>query len=211
MTSAISGQKHLRLRAGLSSLLSNAVAKQEATCWEGDVKNSDTANSQSVRVTVWCEKQMLHLPLQICIRNFVGMRIFWWLKPLRFENCFLESWSLSLKQEWKFWRIIHRILTAHLWSRWYFCQCHCHHCQWMRRLKWRLGEMKRQAHCPWKNLGSHVRCYFSNLHCFSSRSMPLIDNTLKREWQLVTTLIFQMDAICSILWITSLGDKGYCP
>lgn len=102
VTGAISGQKHLRLRAGLASLLPNAVAKQEATCWEGDVEHSDTANSPSVRVTVWCEKQMLHLRLQICIRNCVWMRIFWWLKPLRFENCFFELWSRSLKQGWKF-------------------------------------------------------------------------------------------------------------
>lgn len=101
--SAISGQQHLKVRAGLSKLLSNAVANQEATCWKSDVRNGGTANNQSLRVTVWCEKRWVNLPLQIRIRKLVQMRNellmvktteTWWL--------WWEFQSLSLKQEWKF-------------------------------------------------------------------------------------------------------------
>lgn len=97
--SAISGQKHWRVRAGLSKLQSNAVANQEATCWKSDARNGGTANSQSLRVTVWCEKQWLHLPLHICIRKLVHMRneLINRFKPLRFggfgESCRASFWS----------------------------------------------------------------------------------------------------------------------
>lgn len=117
VTSTISGREHLRVRVGCSQLPANAVATQEAMCWEADARNNGIAHSQNLRVTVQCEKQLYICPCKFAWELQGKWEInLCWLKPRKVGDSLLELQSLSLpglcKMNW----------SCHMWVREGFTQ-----------------------------------------------------------------------------------------